>query len=75
MFIVMPSDPTTLKAAEFLDSLDVPYRVMDIPPELGYKTGANIGLYLEGDNPDEVMRQLSAKGFVIMRVFKSFEIC
>ncbi len=75
MFIVMPSDTTTHKASEFLESIAVKHMVVEIPEELGYKTGANVGLYLEGENTDQVMRELSAKGFVIMRVFKSFELC
>jgi hypothetical protein len=75
MFIVMPSDPTTLKASEYLESIGVRHRIMDIPSELGYKTTANTGIYLEGDNLQEIMLKLSAQGFVIMRVFKSFEIC
>lgn len=75
MFIVMPSDPTTEKASEFLKAENVEHAVMDIPEELGYKTGANIGIYLSGQNANAVMLKLSAKGFVIMRVFKSFEVC
>jgi hypothetical protein len=75
MFIVMPSDPTTVKASEYLESEGVKHMVMDIPEELGYKTGANIGIYLEGADAEKVMRDLSTKGFVIMRVFKAFEIC
>lgn len=75
MFIVMPSDPTTHKASEFLESLGVKHLVMPIPEELEYKTGATVGIYLEGEEANQVMMQLSAKGFVIMRVFKSFEVC
>lgn len=77
MFIVMPSDPTTVNASEYLTGIGVKHMVLDIPKELGYKTGANIGIYLEGDDEEneKVMLDLSAKGFVIMRVFKSFEIC
>jgi hypothetical protein len=75
MFIVMPSDPTTLKASEYLESTGVKHMIMDIPEELNYKTSANIGIYLEGTDAEKVMLDLSAKGFVIMRVFKAFEIC
>ena len=75
MFIVMPSDPTTVKASEYLETLNVKHMVLDIPEELGYKTGANIGIYLEGTDTEEIMLKLSAKGFVIMRIFKQFELC
>ena len=75
MFLVMPSDATTLKASEYLTSQNVQHMVMDIPPELEYKTAANVGIYLQGEDTNRVMVDLSAKGFVIMRVFKSFELC
>lgn len=75
MFIIMPSDATTLKASEYLESIGVKHMLLDIPEELGYKTAANKGIYLEGENTQQVMLDLSAKGFVIMRVFKSFELC
>jgi hypothetical protein len=75
MFIVMPSDPTTIKASEYLETKGVRHMILDIPEELGYKTSANIGIYLEGTENEQVMLDLSAQGFVIMRVFKSFELC
>lgn len=75
MFIVMPSDPATLKASEYLESIGVRHMVMDIPEELGYKTSANTGIYIEGQDQEKIMRDLSTKGFIIMRVFKAFEIC
>ncbi len=75
MFIVMPSDPTTVKAADFLETEGIKHTVMPIPEELGYKTTATIGIYLEGSKHDQTMLKLSAKGFVIMRVFKQFELC
>ncbi len=71
----MPSDPTTEKASEYLMTQNIPHRVIEIPEELGYKTGASLGIYLEGGEANRVMVDLSAKGFVIMRVFKSFELC
>jgi hypothetical protein len=75
MFIVMPSDPATHKASEYLESRNIKHMVLDIPESLGYKTGANIGIYLEGENTDQIMLDMSAQGLIIMRVFKSFEVC
>ncbi len=75
MFLVMPSDPTTDNASEYLTQRQIAHHVMPIPEELGYKTGATKGIYLQGDNLDKVMLDLSANGFIIMRVFKEFEIC
>ncbi len=74
MLIVMPSDPTTYKASEYLNSIPTPHQILEIPDELGYKTGATVGLYLDGEHADDIMKDLSAHGFVIMRVFKSFKL-
>lgn len=75
MFVVMPSDATTLKASEYLQRAGIKHMVMDIPEELGYKTTANTGIYIEGNDQEQILRKLSSEGFVIMRLFKSFEIC
>lgn len=70
--MVLPSDPTTLKASEYLHGQGVVHEVIEIPDSLGYRTGATLALYLEGDYQPELMVQLSAEGFVIMRVFQEF---
>lgn len=75
MLIVMPSDPTTLEASAYLKETGVPHEVIAIPEDLGYKTGANIALYFEGNTESSAMMvKLSAQGFVIMRVFREFTL-
>jgi len=75
MLIVMPSDPATQKASQYLTEQGIQHMVLDIPDQLEYKTGATTGIYLEGSDKEKIMLDLSAKGFIIMRVFKSFEVC
>lgn len=72
MFIILPSDPTTLNASEYLTQQGIEHSVLAIPDELGYKTGASQGIYLPQEGA-KVMIDLCSAGFVIMRVFKEFE--
>jgi hypothetical protein len=74
MLIVMPSDPTTKKASAFLTSRDIPNQVIDLPASIEYKTSANLALYLPGPANNQTMLLLSAQGFVIMRIFKTFRL-
>lgn len=74
MLIVLPSDPTTQKASAFLTQHQVAHQVIDLPETLDYKTGANLAIWLHPPVGPSVLTDLSAAGFVIMRVFRQYQL-
>ena len=74
MLIVLTSTPTTEKASEYLQSQGIPHRVIPIPESLGYKTGADIGIYIDSADHTGVPMELTRQRFVVMRVFKDFRL-
>jgi hypothetical protein len=74
MLIVLPSTPTTEKASEYLKEQGVPHQVIEIPDSLGYKTGSDIGIYIESADHTGVPMELTKKRFIVMRVFKDFKL-
>lgn len=74
MLIVLPSNPATEKAAEYLKQQEVPHQVIALPKSINYQTGATLAIYFEQtEAPQQLMTQLSNAGHVIMRVFKEFK--
>ncbi|MEB3288048.1 MAG: hypothetical protein VKJ04_11160 [Vampirovibrionales bacterium] len=73
MLIVLPSTPTTQKASEYLHEKQVPHDLIPIPDSLGYKTGSEIGIYIESEDHTGVPMELTRERFVVMRVFKDFK--
>ncbi len=73
MLIVLPSTPTTENASTWLQERGIAHRVIPIPESLGYKTGSDIGLYVEGTDVDVAM-ELTRARFIVMRVFKDFKL-
>lgn len=73
MLIVLPSTPTTENASQWLQERGIPHRVIPIPESLGYKTGSDVGLYVEGADVTAVPAELTKARFVVMRVFKDFK--
>lgn len=73
MLIVLPSTPTTENASAFLTEQGIEHQVIPIPESLGYKTGSELGIYIPGANMSVSMVLTKAR-FVVMRVFKEFEL-
>ena len=74
MLIVLPSTPATEKASEYLTERAVPHQVIPIPESLGYKTGSDVGIYIESEDHADVPMALTRQRFVVMRVFKEFQL-
>jgi len=74
MLIVLPSTPTTEKASEYLSAQNVPHRVIPVPESLNYKTGSDTAIYIEGNHHEDVPMRLTKERFIVMRVFKDFEL-
>ena len=74
MLIVLPSDGMTTKASAWLTDEGVAHQVIPLPASIDYKTGANTALYLNSDNNMDVPMRLSRQRFVVMRVFREFEL-
>ena len=74
MLIVLPSTPTTEKASAYLAGKNIPHRVIPVPESLDYKTGSDIAIYIEGNDHADVPMQLTRERFIVMRVFKDFEL-
>ncbi len=74
MLIVLPSTPTTENASRWLEERAVAHRVIPIPESLGYKTGSDVGIYVEGSDQTDVPMELTKARFVVMRVFKDFKL-
>lgn len=73
MLIVLPSAPTTEKAAQWLHEQGIEHEIIGIPESLGYRTGSDIALYIRGDDCQGVPMMLTRARFVVMRVFKDFK--
>jgi hypothetical protein len=73
MLIILPSTPTTENAGRWLEEQGVPHRLIPIPESLGYRTGADIAIYVPGNDASDVPAALTRARFVVMRVFKDFE--
>ncbi|WMU93372.1 hypothetical protein EMOOHJMP_00179 [Microcystis phage MaAM05] len=74
MLIVLPSTPTTENASQWLNERNVPHQVIPIPESLGYKTGSDVAIYIEGNDQQGVPMELTKARFVVMRVFKDFKL-
>jgi hypothetical protein len=74
MLIVLPSTPTTENASKWLSEQGIAHQVVTIPDSLEYKTGSDIGIYIEGSNHQGVPMELTKARFVVMRVFKDFKL-
>lgn len=74
MLIVLPSRPTTEEASLWLQAAGVSHNVIVIPSRLGYRTASDIGICIAGDQHADVPMQLTKARFVVMRVFKRFEL-
>jgi hypothetical protein len=74
MLIVLPSTPTTENASAWLREHGIAHQVIPIPESLGYKTGSDVGLYVEGADQTDVPMALTKARFVVMRVFKDFRL-
>lgn len=74
MLIVLPSSPATEKASEWLRERGVTHQVIAIPESLGYKTGSDLAIYVEGADVGGVPTELTKARFVVMRVFKDFKL-
>lgn len=74
MLIVLPSTPTTENASQWLHERHVPHQVIPIPESLGYKTGSDLAIYIEGNDHQGVPMELTKARFVVMRVFKDFKL-
>jgi hypothetical protein len=73
MLIILPSTPTTENASRWLEERGVPHRLIPIPESLGYRTGADIAIYVPGNDASDVPAALTRARFVVMRVFKDFQ--
>ncbi len=74
MLIVLPSTPTTENASQWLNERSIPHQLIPIPESLGYKTGSDLAIYIEGSNQQGVPMELTKARFVVMRVFKDFKL-
>lgn len=74
MLIVLPSTPTTENASQWLNERNIAHQVIPIPESLGYKTGSDIGIYIEGNDQQGVPMELTKARFIVMRVFKDFRL-
>jgi hypothetical protein len=74
MLIILPSTPTTEKASQWLEQEGISHRIISIPDSLGYKTGSDIGLYVNDNNAAGIPAALTRARFVVMRVFKDFDL-
>lgn len=74
MLIVLPSTPTTENASQWLNERNIPHQLIPIPESLGYKTGSDVAIYIEGSNQQGVPMELTKARFVVMRVFKDFKL-
>ncbi len=74
MLIVLPSTPTTENASQWLTERDIPHQVISIPESLGYKTGSDVAIYVQGKDVTAVPTELTKARFVVMRVFKDFKL-
>ncbi len=74
MLIVLPSTPTTENASHWLEERGIAHQVIPIPESLGYKTGSDIGIYIEGTDQTGVPMELTKARFIVMRVFKEFKL-
>ena len=74
MLIVLPSTPTTENASQWLNERGIAHRVIPIPESLGYKTGSDIGIYIESSDQQGAPMELTKARFVVMRVFKDFKL-
>lgn len=74
MLIVLPSTPTTENASQWLNERGIPHQVIAIPESLGYKTGSDIGIYIESNDQQGVPMELTKARFIVMRVFKDFKL-
>lgn len=74
MLIVLPSTPTTENASTYLKEKGVPHEVIPVPESLNYKTGSDIAIYITGNDHADVPMELTRQRFIVMRVFKDFEL-
>jgi hypothetical protein len=74
MLIVLPSTPTTENASQWLNERRIPHQLISIPESLGYKTGSDLAIYIEGSDQQGVPMELTKARFVVMRVFKDFKL-
>ena len=74
MLIILPSTPTTEKASQWLSERGISHRLISIPESLGYKTGSDMAIYVEGNDASDVPADLTRARFVVMRVFKNFQL-
>lgn len=74
MLIVLPSTPTTENASQWLNERSIPHQLISIPESLGYKTGSDLAIYIEGSDQQGVPMELTKARFVVMRVFKDFKL-
>ncbi|WP_373531933.1 hypothetical protein [Vampirovibrio sp.] len=74
MLIVLPSTPTTENASQWLNERNIPHQLITIPESLGYKTGSDLAIYIEGSDQQGVPMELTKARFVVMRVFKDFQL-
>jgi hypothetical protein len=74
MLIVLPSTPTTENASQWLNERNIPHQLISIPESLGYKTGSDLAIYIEGSDQQGVPMELTKARFVVMRVFKDFKL-
>ncbi len=74
MLLIFPSSPMAEKASKYLEGEGVPHRIIAIPESLGYKTGADHGIYIDSENNMDVPMKLSRERFVVMRVFRDFKL-
>jgi hypothetical protein len=71
--IVLPSNPATQQASAYLTAEGIAHQVVAIPEVLGYKTGADIAIYVTPDTVavhGDVAMRLTKQRLVVMRVFK-----
>lgn len=74
MLIVLPSTPATQNASAWLGERNIPHRLIPVPESLGYKTGSDLAIYIEGSDHAGVPMALTKARFVVMRVFKDFSL-
>lgn len=74
VLIVLPSTPTTENASQWLSEQEIAHQVIPIPESLGYKTGSDIAIYVEGKDVTHVPAELTKARFIVMRVFKDFKL-
>jgi hypothetical protein len=74
MLIVLPSTPTTEEASAWLARSGVEHCVITLPERLDYKTAADNAIYVSGEQHADVPMQLTRERFIVMRVFKGFQL-